>query len=211
MREPPWRLWPRRSAHNSWRTPARLWPPGSQRGRGRSGRAVNARGRMRKRGARGGGTVRRKSPQQGQRPSSPMGAVTSARSQWPRASQSGLMHWTVKPGKYCMSAPISGRQLYSNTGGAVRRQVPWWPESEILGGIVALPMVGVKRKEPLDIVVGLRCGFPSFHSSGCGEGPEKVCGAAGNCGGRDLREREGLALRRTGGRSFRGGRLRVGF
>ena len=46
--------------------------------------------------------MRSMSPQQGQRPSSLMGPVASARSQCPRASQSGLMHWTVKPGKYCM-------------------------------------------------------------------------------------------------------------
>lgn len=66
---------------------------------------------MRKRGPRGGGTVRKASPQQGQRPSSLMGPVASARSQWPRASHSGLMHCTVKPGKYCMRliSPSGGR------------------------------------------------------------------------------------------------------
>jgi hypothetical protein len=77
-----------------------------QRGRGRrGGRAVSGRGRMRKRGLRGGGTLRRKSPQQGQRPSSAMGPVASARSQWPRRSHIGLMHCTVKPGRYCIGAP----------------------------------------------------------------------------------------------------------
>lgn len=60
---------------------------------------------MRKRGPSGGGTLRRKSPQQGQRPSLPVGAVASARSHWPRASHCGLMHCTVKPGKYCMCSP----------------------------------------------------------------------------------------------------------
>ena len=53
----------------------------------------------------GGGTLRRKSPQQGQRPSLAIGPVTSTRSQWPRASHSGLMHCTVKPGKYCIVSP----------------------------------------------------------------------------------------------------------
>jgi hypothetical protein len=66
---------------------------------------VRERGRMRKRGPRGGGTLRRKSPQQGQRPSVPRGVVISARSQWPRASHCGLMHCTVKPGKNCIFSP----------------------------------------------------------------------------------------------------------
>ena len=66
---------------------------------------MRERGRMRKRGPRGGGTLRRKSPQQGQWPSLPRGVVKSARIHWPRASQSGLMHCTVKPGKYCMDSP----------------------------------------------------------------------------------------------------------
>ena len=46
--------------------------------------------------------MRRNSPQQGQRPSLATGPVTSARSQWPRASHCGLMHCTVKPGRYCI-------------------------------------------------------------------------------------------------------------
>src|SRR6266446_6228708 len=68
---------------------------------------------MRKRGASGGGTLRRKSPQQGQWPSLPRGVVKSARSQWPRASQSGLMHCTVKPGKYCIYSPSVAAKLRS--------------------------------------------------------------------------------------------------
>src|SRR5437588_10070282 len=45
-----------------------------QRGRGRKGgRAVSDRGRMRKRGPSGGGTLRRKSPQQGPRASAESG------------------------------------------------------------------------------------------------------------------------------------------
>ena len=53
---------------------------------------VKARGRIRNLGAKGGGTFRRKSPQQGQRPSCEVAAVASARNQWPRASHSWLMH-----------------------------------------------------------------------------------------------------------------------
>src|SRR6267142_543797 len=84
----------------------------SQRGRGRSGgRAVSERGRMRKRGPSGGGTLRRKLPQQGQWPSLGVGAVISARIHWPRASQSGLMHCTVKPGKYCIESPSEAVKL----------------------------------------------------------------------------------------------------
>jgi len=77
---------------------------GGQRGRGRNGgRAVSGRGRMRNRGPSGGGTLRSESPQQGQRPSSQNARVASARSQWPLASHCGLMHWTVKPGRNCIS------------------------------------------------------------------------------------------------------------
>jgi hypothetical protein len=88
-----------------------------QRGRGRSGgRAVSGRGRMRKRGQSGGGTLRRLSPQQGQRPSIPNGRVASARSQWPRASHCGLMHCTVKPGRYCISFSLGDRRALCRAG-----------------------------------------------------------------------------------------------
>ncbi len=66
---------------------------------------MSGRGRKRRCGPSGGGTLRRKSPQEGQRPSLPMGLVASARSQWPRASHWGLMHCTVKPGRYCIFLP----------------------------------------------------------------------------------------------------------
>ena len=46
------------------------------------------------------------SPQHGQRPSSLIGPVASARNQCPRASHIGLMHCTVKPGKYCIFPPL---------------------------------------------------------------------------------------------------------
>jgi hypothetical protein len=93
-------------AQQCGKTPARPWSPWretsadqSQRGRGRSGgRAARGRGRMRKCGVSGGGTWRRASPQEGQKSL----RTTSARTQWPRASQFGLMHCTVEPGMYCM-------------------------------------------------------------------------------------------------------------
>ena len=66
---------------------------------------------MRKRGPSGGGTLRKKSPQQGQWPSLGVRTVISARIHWPRASQSGLMHCTVKPGKYCIYSPSVAAKL----------------------------------------------------------------------------------------------------
>src|ERR1700732_2655944 len=62
---------------------------------------------MRERGPSGGGTLRRESPQHGQRPSSQNARVASARSQWPRASHCGLMHCTVKPGRNCISFSLT--------------------------------------------------------------------------------------------------------
>ena len=99
-----------------------------QRGRGRrGGRAPRLRGRMRKRGPSGGGTLRTKSPQHGQRPSLEMGAVASARSHWPRASQSGLMHCTVKPGKYCIDfLPLASERRGC---GVAQHEIPLgWPK-----------------------------------------------------------------------------------
>ena len=66
---------------------------------------------MRKRGPSGGGTLRRESPQQGQWPSPPRGAVASARSQRPRAAHCGLIHCTVKPGKNCIFSPSVAAKL----------------------------------------------------------------------------------------------------
>jgi hypothetical protein len=120
----------------------------NQRGRGRSGgRPVNGRGRMRKRGPRGGGTLRRKSPQQGQRPSSAMGPVASARSQWPRRSHNGLMHCTVKPGRYCMCAPSVAGQLRGARCGSCGRSSHGRPGQELLAWILPLLHCGVKRNE----------------------------------------------------------------
>ena len=108
---------------------------------------MSGRGRMRKRGLRGGGTLRRKSPQQGQRPSSAMGPVASARSQWPRASHNGLMHCTVKPGRYCMRTPSVASQLCGRTIRGVRQKLPWAAETELLARILPLAGCGVKRIE----------------------------------------------------------------
>ena len=118
-----------------------------QRGRGRrGGRAVSGRGRMRKRGLSGGGTLRRKSPQQGQRPSSAMGPVASARSQWPRRSHIGLMHCTVKPGRYCIGAPSVAASFAAHVP-RVRQKLPWAAQTDLLAWILPLASCGVKRIE----------------------------------------------------------------
>lgn len=95
---------------------------------------MSGRGRKRRCGPSGGGTLRRKSPQEGQRPSIPRGLAVSARSQWPRASQSGLMHCTVRPGRYCICFSPRGREAQANGavathGPAQRKSVraPWPP------------------------------------------------------------------------------------
>ena len=108
---------------------------------------MRGRGRMRKRGLSGGGTLRRKSPQQGQRPSSAIGPVASARSQWPRASHNGLMHCTVKPGKYCMRTPSVASQLRGHMRTQVRQKLPWAARTELLERILPFRACGVKRKD----------------------------------------------------------------
>lgn len=102
---------------------------------------------MRKRGLRGGGTLRRESPQQGQRPSSTMRPVASARSQCPRASHNGLMHCTVKPGRYCIDAPSVASQLLRRMAKRVRQQLPWAGQTEMLERILPFCACGVKRKD----------------------------------------------------------------
>jgi len=81
--------------------------------------------------------LRRNSPQQGQRPSLATGPVTSARSQWPRASHCGLMHCTVKPGRYCIVLPQRPQRSTNPTapfpkrlkplGLSPNRAPPHWP------------------------------------------------------------------------------------
>jgi hypothetical protein len=88
---------------------------------------VSGRGLMRKRGPKGGGTLRRKSPQHGQRPSLPMGAVASARIHCPRASHCALMHCTVKPGRNCMCGlPQRPAELCVQRRSA---KSPGWPKA----------------------------------------------------------------------------------
>ena len=50
----------------------------------------------------GGGTACKEQPQLGQNSKPAFGPERWARSQCPRAEQSGLMHCTVQPGRYCM-------------------------------------------------------------------------------------------------------------
>jgi hypothetical protein len=97
------RVGPRIEIQECEMTPAHPWRETSagksQRGRGRrGGRAARGRGRMRKCGVSGGGTWRKVSPHEGQKSLRTM----SARTQWPRASQFGLMHCTVEPGMNCI-------------------------------------------------------------------------------------------------------------
>jgi hypothetical protein len=73
------------------------------------------------------------------------GPEGSARSQWPRASHKGLMHCTVKPGKYCMSTSLMAKQLCASVAGS-EQSSPRRPEEKLLGGIVGLGACGVKRK-----------------------------------------------------------------
>lgn len=106
---------------------------------------MSGRGRSRKRGPSGGGTFRRNSPQHGHLPSSLMGPVGSARSQWPRASHCGLMHCTVKPGKYCMTFfPQDSPSLL----GALPRNRRAANQKQTLARIVPCSLCGVKRKGP---------------------------------------------------------------
>jgi hypothetical protein len=151
-----------------------------QRGRGPSGgRVASKRGRIRKRGPSGGGTLRRKSPQEGQRPSLATGPATSARSQWPRASHSGLMHCTVKPGRYCIASPqrpqspvvarpptrrLTPLLRQANRGGPQRKTLR--ERGTRAGGqepgtareqrILPWRSLGVKKKTPQDIGVRLQ-------------------------------------------------------
>lgn len=106
---------------------------------------------MRKWGPSGGGTVRRRSPQQGQRP---FGSVRSARSQRPRASHCGLMHCTVKPGKYCICFPISAPWLVFPAGGANGCQPSTYGRD--VGGDCGVTVLWCQEKRPLDMVVAVQ-------------------------------------------------------
>lgn len=75
-----------------------------------------------------------------------------ARSQWPRASHSGLMHCTVQPGKYCTLILPSG--LTTGLSGAWFGNFP-----EKLRGFCASRLV-VSREKIQFLVVGLPSPFP---------------------------------------------------
>jgi hypothetical protein len=126
---------------------------------------VRERGRMRKRGPRGGGTLRRKSPQQGQWPSPPKGAVASARSQRPRASHCGLIHCTVKPGKNCIFSPSVAAKL---------RPIPVRPHNRFEAAIEKvlsspgrlIPLPRSNRKKPACQRLQLQHSFGTRGNSG---------------------------------------------
>jgi hypothetical protein len=75
-----------------------------------------------------------------------------ARSQWPRASHSGLMHCTVQPGKYCTWILPSG--LTTGLSGAWFGNFP-----EKLRGFCP-SRLGVSREKIQFLVVELRSLFP---------------------------------------------------
>jgi hypothetical protein len=84
--------------------------------------------------------------------------VASARSQWPRASQSGLMHCTVKPGMYCIECPpwpsCSAVALGRWTGGT-----PPGGRDRNAGADFAVEGLWCQEKRLQDIVVWLRKGM----------------------------------------------------
>ena len=78
----------------------------------------------------------------GQRPSLRTGCVASARSHCPRAAHCGLMHCTVKPGKYCMQSPR--KAPLDPCAPRARNSEPLLQTDA--AGIVVLLHCGVKRK-----------------------------------------------------------------
>ena len=75
--------------------------------------------------------------------------ASAARSQWPRAAHSGLIHCTVHPGKYCTFLP-----LWNDA-----RFFPLWPldqkiSRKKLPGFCAAALV-VSREKIQSLVVGL--------------------------------------------------------
>jgi len=114
--------------------------PGDRPGDGNYDRARGSR----RRGLSGGGTLWSGALQllQSSPPESP------ARSQWPRARHSGLIHCTVQPGKYCTFLPLN-RRLQARPSPGVpaqsRASTPWndarvfppWPPGQKRRGKVA--------------------------------------------------------------------------
>jgi hypothetical protein len=101
-------------------------PGRSQRGR-KDGRAESGRGRKWGRGARGGGTCRRDSPQEGQNSD----LTISARSQRPRSSQCGFMHCTVEPGmRDITSSPAAACSARNGTPNAAKNVGTNWTNAK---------------------------------------------------------------------------------
>jgi hypothetical protein len=101
---------------------------------------------MRKCGVSGGGTCRRVSPHEGQISLRTM----SARSQWPRAWHSGLIHCTVEPGMYCMVDSF-GPMRFARANGAAQsspllpqRVTRSVPDANVMARIVQREGCGVK-------------------------------------------------------------------
>src|SRR5467141_3150602 len=104
------------------------------------------RGRNRRRGLSGGGTLWSGALQllQSSPPESP------ARSQWPRARHSGLIHCTVQPGKYCtFLPPVERRATFSTLAPWTRNDAEW------LQGFCG-ESLGVSSSNIQSLVVGLR-------------------------------------------------------
>lgn len=76
---------------------------------------------------------------------------SEARSQWPRAAHSGLMHCTVQPGKYCTLFPPCEVLRALSACGEQLRQPLRSPDrkSEKVAGILRRCSCGVKRKDTI--------------------------------------------------------------
>ncbi len=81
---------------------------------------------------------------------------SAARSQWPRAAHSGLMHCTVHPGKYCTLSPLSQIKNDARFFRSSPLDIPWArnPRKK-LPGFCAAALV-VSREKIQFLVVGLQ-------------------------------------------------------
>jgi hypothetical protein len=95
---------------------------------------------------------------------------TAARSQWPRAGHSGLMHCTVHPGKYCTLFPPGLTTAFS---GAWFRSEP-----EKLPGFCAARLV-VSRKKIQFLVVELQSGPGGHPPLPAGDAPRALYNPSG--------------------------------
>ena len=81
-----------------------------------------------------------------------------ARSQWPRAAHSGLMHCTVQPGKYCtLFSPLLNGKLFTANALCVNCPGPPWTGNSAGNsrGFCAAALVVSREKIQL-LVVGLQ-------------------------------------------------------